>query len=95
MRVLFVNAIGFVGGAEKWIVNLTRRLTPRGHAIELAYDPRSPLDLAAVLRRLAEDRSALEALARHIPVVKAMDAHADEWDRIYSDLVSGTARQAS
>jgi glycosyltransferase involved in cell wall biosynthesis len=43
VRVLFVNAIGFVGGAEKWIVNLTRRLTPRGHAIELAYDPRSPL----------------------------------------------------
>jgi glycosyltransferase involved in cell wall biosynthesis len=43
MRILFVNAIGFVGGAEKWIVNLTRRLAPRGHAIEVAHDPRSPL----------------------------------------------------
>jgi len=43
MRILFVNAIGFVGGAEKWIVNLTRRLTPRGHEIEVAHDSRSPL----------------------------------------------------
>lgn len=43
MRVLFVNAIGFMGGAEKWIVNLTRRLVPRGHVIEVAHDPRSPL----------------------------------------------------
>lgn len=43
MRILFVNAIGFVGGAEKWIVNLTRRLVPRGHSIEVAHDPRSPL----------------------------------------------------
>ena len=47
MRILFVNAIGFVGGAEKWIVHLTRRLAPRGHEIQVAYDPRSPLgDLA-------------------------------------------------
>lgn len=47
MRILFVNALGFVGGAEKWIVNLTTRLVPRGHAVEVAYDPRSPLgDLA-------------------------------------------------
>jgi glycosyltransferase involved in cell wall biosynthesis len=43
VRILFVNALGFVGGAEKWIVNLTARLVPRGHAIELAHDPRSPL----------------------------------------------------
>ncbi|HET6362895.1 MAG TPA: glycosyltransferase [Gemmatimonadota bacterium] len=43
MRVLFVNALGFVGGAEKWIVNLTARLVPRGHAVEVAHDPRSPL----------------------------------------------------
>ena len=43
MRILFVNALGFVGGAEKWIVNLTARLAPRGHAIEVAHDPRSPL----------------------------------------------------
>ncbi|HET6617936.1 MAG TPA: glycosyltransferase [Gemmatimonadota bacterium] len=47
MRILFVNAIGFVGGAEKWIVHLTRRLASRGHEIQVAYDPRSPLgDLA-------------------------------------------------
>jgi glycosyltransferase involved in cell wall biosynthesis len=43
MRILFVNAIGFVGGAEKWIVHLTRRLAPRGHEIQVAHDPRSPL----------------------------------------------------
>jgi glycosyltransferase involved in cell wall biosynthesis len=43
VRILFVNAIGFVGGAEKWIVHLTRRLASRGHEIEVAYDPRSPL----------------------------------------------------
>lgn len=43
MRILFVNAIGFVGGAEKWIVNLTRLLIPRGHEIQVAHDPRSPL----------------------------------------------------
>jgi glycosyltransferase involved in cell wall biosynthesis len=43
VRILFVNAIGFVGGAEKWIVHLTRGLVPRGHHVEVAYDPRSPL----------------------------------------------------
>ena len=43
VRLLFVNAIVFVGGAEKWIVQLTRRLVPRGHEIQVAYDPRSPL----------------------------------------------------
>jgi glycosyltransferase involved in cell wall biosynthesis len=43
VRILFVNALGFVGGAEKWIVNLTGRLVPRGHAVEVAYDSRSPL----------------------------------------------------
>jgi glycosyltransferase involved in cell wall biosynthesis len=47
VRILFVNAIGFLGGAEMWIRNLTRCLVPRGHAVEVAYDPRSPLgDLA-------------------------------------------------
>jgi glycosyltransferase involved in cell wall biosynthesis len=43
VRILFVNALGFVGGAEKWIVHLTTRLVPRGHAIEVAHDSRSPL----------------------------------------------------
>ncbi|HET6361515.1 MAG TPA: hypothetical protein VFH11_05600, partial [Gemmatimonadota bacterium] len=43
MRILFVNAVGFVGGAETWIVHLVRRLTARGHAIEVAHDPASPL----------------------------------------------------
>ena len=43
MRILFVNAIGFMGGAEKWIVHLTRRLVPRGHEVQVAFDPRSPL----------------------------------------------------
>ena len=60
MRILFVNAIGFVGGAEKWIVHLTRGLVPRGHHIEVAYDPRSPLG------ELARGAGAAEALAREI-----------------------------
>jgi glycosyltransferase involved in cell wall biosynthesis len=47
VRILFVNAIGFVGGAEMWIRNLTRCLVPRGHELEVAYYPGSPLgDLA-------------------------------------------------
>lgn len=43
MRILFVNAIGFVGGAERWLAHLTMRLVARGHRVELAHDPRSPL----------------------------------------------------
>lgn len=43
MRILFVNAIGFVGGAETWIVHLARSLVARGHAVEVAHDPASPL----------------------------------------------------
>jgi glycosyltransferase involved in cell wall biosynthesis len=43
VRILFVNALGFVGGAEKWIVHLTGRLVRRGHAVEVAHDARSPL----------------------------------------------------
>lgn len=47
MRILFVNAVGFVGGAETWIVHLAGRLAARGHAIEVVHDPASPLgDLA-------------------------------------------------
>ena len=47
MKILFVNAVGFVGGAETWIVHLAGRLAARGHAIEVAHDPASPLgDLA-------------------------------------------------
>jgi glycosyltransferase involved in cell wall biosynthesis len=47
VRILFVNAVGFVGGAETWIVHLAGRLAARGHAIEVAHDPASPLgDLA-------------------------------------------------
>ncbi|HET7692722.1 MAG TPA: glycosyltransferase [Gemmatimonadota bacterium] len=43
MRILFVNAVGFIGGAETWIVHLAGRLAARGHAIEVAHDPASPL----------------------------------------------------
>jgi glycosyltransferase involved in cell wall biosynthesis len=47
VRILFVNAVGFVGGAETWIVHLTRRLAARGHAVEVVHAPDSPLgDLA-------------------------------------------------
>ncbi len=43
MRILAVNAISFVGGAEEWLLHLVRRLAPRGHRIDVAHDPRSPL----------------------------------------------------
>jgi glycosyltransferase involved in cell wall biosynthesis len=43
VRILFVNAVGFVGGAETWVVQLAGRLAARGHAIEVAHDPASPL----------------------------------------------------
>ena len=43
MRILAVNAISFVGGAEEWLLHLVRGLAPRGHRIDVAHDPRSPL----------------------------------------------------
>ena len=43
MRILAVNAISFVGGAEEWLLHLVSRLAPRGHRIDVAHDPRSPL----------------------------------------------------
>ena len=47
MRILFVNAVGFVGGAETWIVHLAGRLVARGHTVEVAHDPASPLGALA------------------------------------------------
>jgi glycosyltransferase involved in cell wall biosynthesis len=43
VRILAVNAISFVGGAEEWLLHLVRGLAPRGHRIEVAHDPRSSL----------------------------------------------------
>ncbi|HKY59752.1 MAG TPA: glycosyltransferase family 4 protein [Gemmatimonadota bacterium] len=43
MRILAVNAISFVGGAERWLLHLVRGLAPRGHRLDVAHDPRSPL----------------------------------------------------
>ncbi|MHC4338787.1 MAG: glycosyltransferase family 4 protein [Planctomycetota bacterium] len=43
VRLLVVNAIPFVGGAERWIVNLVRHLVPRGHEMEVAHHPDSRL----------------------------------------------------
>lgn len=48
MRILAVNAISFVGGAEGWLLHLVRRLAPRGHEIDIAHDPRSPLGRLAL-----------------------------------------------
>jgi glycosyltransferase involved in cell wall biosynthesis len=43
VRILTVNAISFVGGAERWLLHLVRGLAPRGHRLDVAHDPRSPL----------------------------------------------------
>jgi glycosyltransferase involved in cell wall biosynthesis len=43
VRILVVNAVPFVGGAELWIVNLVRHLEPRGHEMEVAHHPNSRL----------------------------------------------------
>jgi len=43
VKILAVNAISFVGGAERWLLHLVRRLAPRGHRLDVAHDPRSPL----------------------------------------------------
>lgn len=47
MRILVVNAIAFVGGAEHWLLHLVRQLAPRGHEIEVAHHPGSPLGALA------------------------------------------------
>ncbi len=69
MRILIVNAIGFVGGAERWIVHLVERLAPRGHAIEVAHDPRSPLGWLARAAGAGTwiPRSEFRGLVRSVP----------------------------
>ena len=49
VRILVVNAVPFVGGAERWIAHLASRLVPRGHEIEVAHRPGTGLD--ELLRR--------------------------------------------
>ncbi|HET6639796.1 MAG TPA: glycosyltransferase family 4 protein [Gemmatimonadota bacterium] len=88
MRILFVNAVGFVGGAETWIVHLARRLVARGHAIEVVHDPHSPLgDLArAVGARAWTPPGALRG------VVRSAAALAREIRRGRYDVVVSTSR---
>lgn len=43
MKILIVNAVELVGGAERWIAHLVRRLGPRGHSFGVAHHPSSPL----------------------------------------------------
>lgn len=57
------------------------------------YDPRSSHDLSRVLRMLIDDRERLHALARSMPPVKSMEAHAREWEELYGSLV-GTEKSA-
>ncbi|OGQ89137.1 MAG: hypothetical protein A2289_13185 [Deltaproteobacteria bacterium RIFOXYA12_FULL_58_15] len=53
----------------------------------LLFVPGSADSLAGQLRRLIEDRSLVERLARNAPVVKTMDCDAAEWDAIYEGLL--------
>ena len=64
MRILAVNAISFVGGAEEWLLHLVRGLAPRGHRIEVAHDPRSPLGRRA--REAGANTIALTAMGRFV-----------------------------
>jgi glycosyltransferase involved in cell wall biosynthesis len=48
VRILIVNGVRHVGGAEHWIARLTPPLIERGHAIEVVHHADSPLgELAA------------------------------------------------
>ncbi|MGH7554008.1 MAG: hypothetical protein ACREMQ_13375, partial [Longimicrobiales bacterium] len=47
MRILIVNGVRHVGGAEHWIARLTPPLIERGHSIEIVHHADSALgDLA-------------------------------------------------
>lgn len=43
MRILVINGIDWVGGAEQWIVHLVGLLRSRGHAVGVVHHPGSPL----------------------------------------------------
>jgi glycosyltransferase involved in cell wall biosynthesis len=53
----------------------------------LLYEPRSTTDLTRTLRRLVDDCALVRRLARNIPPVKSMTAHACEWESIYAELL--------
>lgn len=88
MRILFVNAVGFVGGAETWIVHLARQLVARGHLVEVAHDPASPLGAGA---RAAGARSWTPPGAFQ-GVVRSAAALAREIRRGGYDVVVSTSR---
>lgn len=54
------------------------------------YDPQSIEALASALRTFVEDPARLETLARGIPAIKSMDAHAREWEAIYFELLGAS-----
>lgn len=43
MKILIVNAVELVGGAERWIAHLVERLGARGHSFGVVHHPRSPV----------------------------------------------------
>jgi glycosyltransferase involved in cell wall biosynthesis len=54
------------------------------------YDPRSPIELVAALRRLVEDRSLLRTVADGAgtrPRVKSIVEDAHEWELRYADTI--------
>jgi glycosyltransferase involved in cell wall biosynthesis len=53
----------------------------------LLYEPRSTAALTRALKRLIDDPQLLDAFSRNLPAVKSMEAHAKEWEGIYSDLL--------
>jgi glycosyltransferase involved in cell wall biosynthesis len=53
----------------------------------LLYDPRSPAELAAALRRLLDGGHELERLVRARPAVKSIREDAETWEAAYADVI--------
>ena len=52
----------------------------------LLYDPSSPPELTAALRRLIDDRDLVRRLGRMAPPVKSIAEDAREWTAVYADV---------
>src|SRR5690606_14078084 len=62
----------------------------------LLVDPDSPADLAAAIRRLADEPELVPTLAANAPLVRSMDEDAAEWEERYRTVLpSSRARPAA
>jgi glycosyltransferase involved in cell wall biosynthesis len=85
VREAFMAGVPVVGARIGGIVELVR-----DGVDGLLYEARSTADLTRALRRLVDDRALLESLARNVPAVKSMDAHARELEAIYAEVRART-----